>query len=48
MAKVKVQKKGEGNRKSGATGRPKPLTHSPGFTGKKRRFGCGGRIKTKA
>ena len=29
------------------TGRPKPLVHTPGLTKSKRRFGCGGSVKTK-
>lgn len=46
MAKSKTTKKGSGNRSKGPTGRAKPLAHSPGFTGKGRRYCGGGKLKT--
>jgi len=39
--------KPKGNRSSFPTGRPKPMAHSAGLTGKRRRYGCGGKLKKK-
>lgn len=36
------------NKPKQATGRPKPLSHSPGLTRSKRRYGCGGKIKKRS
>jgi len=53
MARKKQQPKNgtitkpKGNRSPFPTGRPKPMTHAPGLTRSRRRYGCGGAIKTK-
>lgn len=36
-----------GNKSNKATGRPKPLTPKAGFTKAKRRYSCGGKLKTR-
>ena len=44
---AKLIKKGAGNRRTEATGRPKPLTHTPSLGRGKRRYGCGGKLSKK-
>lgn len=44
---TKKAPKNRPNKTAVATGRPKPLVHPPGLTSTRRRFGCGGKLKTK-
>lgn len=36
------------NRVKKPTGRPKPISHSPGLNRNKRRYGCGGKLQKKS